>query len=176
MPKIKTDIARWKETAKHNPTWIDRNVAISKMILPQMAVLDIGAGNMNLKGLIDPSCVYQPMDCIDEHKEVIVYDFNSNTIPPSFDVQYDFIICSGVLEYISNIPQFLATIKKWGNEAIISYAILDRTPNINQRTESGWVNHLNETELLAEFSNSSFVVTTKIRWQSQMIYKVNLND
>lgn len=97
--------------------------------------------------LLPPSVGYIPVDCVKEHAETIVIDFNKNFFLP--DKPFNVILCLGLLPYIDDLPGFLdkLTTTQAGKFILFSYGF-DR--KVNNR----WIkNHIDSLdEGLAFFS------------------------
>jgi len=149
MPE--TDYGRWTKTAREEPIWNQRNELIASIVPAGASVLDVGAGNMTIRSLIDDSCTYQPVDCIRAADETIIADFNKGLIP-SFDEPFDIAICSGVMEYLNDPAGFLRIVMGWADEIILSYAITDIEGDIQHRRKQGWFNDLSYMDLFRLFA------------------------
>lgn len=171
-----TDIDRWSKLANSavDPVWANRNDVIVSYIPENSNVLDIGAGNMTLKKLLPNGCQYQPMDCVIGDDSTIVHDFNSTDDPPMLH-GFDVVVCSGVLEYINDPLMFLNTIKTYGTEILLSYALYDdrsiaskRNPSIN-----GWVNSFTINDMLNFFYICGLQNTLdSVVWNKHTIFKL----
>jgi len=75
-------------------------------IRPNDTVLDLGAGDQKLKTYLPPSCGYIPVDCISDRPNTFVVDFNREFRLP--DAKFTVIVAAGFVEYLSDIPNFMA--------------------------------------------------------------------
>lgn len=167
----KTDIKRWEDVAQQETaSWGARNEVVAGFIKAGDAVMDIGAGNMNLSKLLPSACTYMPVDCVKTRVDTYVFDFNTGEKPVPFN--FDVVVCSGVMEYIQDTKRFMDIIHNWGNTIILSYATTDLSPNLKQRALNGWINHLSEAQLEGLFKDAGLVIETKTRWSSQIIFKL----
>lgn len=99
-----------------NPGWTDRNREISKFILPNTKVLDLGCGSKDLLKYISP-IKYYGIDYNSEFADATM-NFNENfSIPDS----WDYIVCSGVLEYLNNLEDFFSKISNHSEYYIFTY-------------------------------------------------------
>lgn len=62
-----------------------------------ISVMDMGAGNMSLKKMLDMKIRYYPVDNVSRCSETIVCDFNKSEFP---QLNVYTIVCAGILEYI----------------------------------------------------------------------------
>jgi hypothetical protein len=99
--------------------WARRTKFIAKLILPKVSVIDIGGGFEMLNKYLE-ECEYTVVDKFECTKRTIVADLNKDEFP-SFEKQFNYIICQGVIEYIKDPKNFLKSIKKYGKILIITY-------------------------------------------------------
>jgi hypothetical protein len=150
---VRTNVRRWREVAKNpHPHWDGRNQLIANFIPRGSSVIDLGCGAQTLRRHLDPSCKYQPCDVIKSTPDVIVCDFNSG-IYPCVSVTYDYVVCSGVLEYIRNPAEFIKKNALLGNVMILTYNPLNKVRGDTKivRLNCDWVNHLTKPEIESLF-------------------------
>lgn len=114
-----------------NPGWTKRNIKISKHITDNSNVLDLGCGSKDLLRYIKP-VEYVGIDYIDTHADIIC-DFNKPfEIPVN---NWDFIVMSGVIEYLHDLDMFFNTIKNNSDKYIITiwknYELLNNPNKLN---------------------------------------------
>jgi hypothetical protein len=146
---VRTNVHRWREVSKNpHPHWDGRNEIIAKLIPPESSVLDLGCGPQTLRRHLHTSCKYQPCDVIQSTPDVILCDFNAG-IYPQVNERYDYVICSGVFEYIRNPAEFLKKNSRLGNVTILSYNPLGQFPGDSKirRLNCDWLNHFTNPEL-----------------------------
>lgn len=156
---VKTNVRRWREVARNpRPNWDGRNEIIAKLIPAGSSVIDLGCGSQTLRRHLDPSCKYQPCDVIQSTPDVIYCDFNSG-IYPNVNVSYDYVICSGVFEYIRNPEEFLKKNSLLGKVMILSYNPLYHVPEDSKirRLNLDWINHFTKPEVEALFDKVGLV-------------------
>jgi len=168
---METDYKRWEQTTQSVPLWNERNRLISALIREGASVLDVGAGNMTLRKLIPQSCRYQPIDCVKGADDTIIADFNKKIIP-EFGEVFDYVVCSGVMEYVHSPDDFLKTVLAWGNVVILSYAITDLVNNVEFRRQQGWFNDLGFTDLMKMFSEQGILPRQVGMWGGQVIFEL----
>jgi hypothetical protein len=150
---VRTNVRRWREVAKNpRPHWDGRNEIIARLIPAGSSVIDLGCGPQTLRRHLDPSCKYQPCDVIQSTPDVIFCDFNSG-IYPKVTQSYDYVICSGVFEYIRNPAEFLKKNSMLGKVMILSYNPLHQFPGDSKirRLNCDWINHFTKPEVEALF-------------------------
>ncbi len=153
---VKTNVRRWREVSKNpRPHWDGRNEIIAKLIPAGASVLDLGCGPQTLRRHLDPRCKYQPCDVIQSTPDVIFCDFNSG-IYPAVKEEYDYVICSGVFEYIRNPLEFLKKNVLLGKTMILSYNPLFQMPGDSKirRLNCDWINHFTKPEVEALFDEA----------------------
>ena len=168
------DIDRWNRVKSEKPSWDSRNRLIADHVAPNSSVLDVGAGAMTLKNYLPPGCTYQPVDVVLGCADTLLANFNTQSIPV-ITVRYDYVICSGVLEYIVDVDNFLNIVKEWGKTIILSYAVLDLSPDIDSRKSNGWFNHFYKDQLETAFVLCGLRHKVLTKWKSQIVYELT-ND
>jgi hypothetical protein len=151
---VRTNVRRWQKAAREKePSWDERNRIIATLIPEASSVVDLGAGAQTLKRYLKSGCEYQPCDIVKSSPDIIVCDFNSG-IYPSLSRRYDYVVCSGVFEYMRHPSQFLSNIRQYGKRIILSYNAAGPAIATFYRLANGWVNHLTSQQLEALFSTS----------------------
>lgn len=99
-----------------NPHWTRRNKLIGESILsPNKTVLDLGCGAKDLLKYYTPS-QYLGVDIV-ESADVTV-DLSGEFELPS---GWDYVVNSGILEYVNDLDKYLKQISTLGNEYIFSW-------------------------------------------------------
>lgn len=99
--------------------WKKRIVAMSKFLtIEDQTVMDLGAGNMHLRGLLKPEQHYIPVDYKKNAEDTVVCDFNKGEFP---NIKVDAIVAAGILGYIENPFWFLDRICEHAKKCVISY-------------------------------------------------------
>ena len=165
-----TDLARWLKTAQEDPPWDARVQLIAKIIPEGSTVLDVGAGAMTLERYLPVGCEYTPMDIVYTADRTLYADFNSRNVP-TLRTCYDYVVCSGVLEYITEVDLFMASVCAWGRRIIISYAAAQgATPDeMRGRIAMGWLTHMTLEDLSKLFAKYNLGVLRTLSWQGQQI-------
>jgi len=170
---VRTNVRRWKKVAREKePLWDERNRIIATFIPEASSVVDLGAGAQTLKRYLKSGCEYQPCDIVKSSPDMIVCDFNSG-IYPSLSRRYDYVVCSGVFEYIRRPSEFLSSIRQYGKRVILSYNPAGQGVATFERLANGWVNHLTSQQLEALFATNG--LDWKLIWRqdnSETIYEL----
>lgn len=164
----KTDYGRWKFVDKETHFWDERNKIIAKMIPNGSSVLDLGAGSQTLRNYLQ-NCHYQPVDFYKKTPDTLICDFNNGEFPSLMN-KFDYVVCSGLFEYIRDPLAFLGFFCGLGSKIILTYAL--RLPHQSKisRLNQGWVNHLTQDELEKLFLQLDLHWTVVNRWNNQNIY------
>jgi hypothetical protein len=169
---VRTNVRRWKKVAREKePLWDERNRIIATFIPEASSVVDLGAGARTLKRYLKSGCEYQPCDIVKSSPDMIVCDFNSG-IYPSLSRRYDYVVCSGVFEYIRRPSEFLSSIRQYGKRIILSYNPAGQGVATFERLANGWVNHLTSQQLEALFSTNGLDWKLIWRQDSETIYEL----
>lgn len=99
--------------------WRKRIVAMADFLDSEdRTVMDLGAGNMHLRGFLDGETKYIPVDYKKTADDTVICDFNKEAFP---DIKADAIVASGILEYMDCPFVFLDKICSSCSKLIISY-------------------------------------------------------
>lgn len=134
-------------------------------------MLDLGSGAQTLKRYLKGGCQYQPADIVRSTSDVLLSDFNRGEYPEVTKV-YDYVVASGLLEYLGEPRQFLSIAPSLGNVMIVSYAPLREGESRLHRRLLGWVNSLRRGELEGIFTDLGLDWQLVAHWGDQLIYKV----
>ncbi|HED05564.1 MAG TPA: hypothetical protein ENI61_02630 [Ignavibacteria bacterium] len=160
----KTDINRWLNS---NQSWESRIEQMASYIPKDSLVLDIGAGKKILKKFI-PTCEHNTLDLQDSTYNC---DLNNMTdyLWEGIGI-YSHIFCSGVLEYIINLPEFIKHITSKGSTFIISYAGVELN---NERKSHRWLNDYRIIDIVTMFLNKNCELIRIQEWQTHtlMVFK-----
>ncbi|MBL8079496.1 MAG: hypothetical protein JNM55_16140 [Anaerolineales bacterium] len=165
---IRSDYKRWENVHLEDFKWNGRNQLIANLISEGSSVIDIGAGTQSIKRYLI-NCEYQPCDLVRRTEDTIYCDFNLGVYPKVNKI-YDYVVCSGVLEYIRNPEDFISYVGSVGNIAILTYAPLEGDASIVSRLENGWVNHFSKLQIEELFSDLNYCFEIAGCWKKQIIY------
>jgi len=164
---LRTDKARWRSVEKETSTWDERNRIIASRIPKSLSVLDVGAGAQTLRNhLLDNR--YVACDVI-RRPGVLYCDLNDG-IFPSTDEKFDYVVCSGVIEYLLDPEAVISKLSEYGQNMILSYAPLTETYKKNKRVIDGWKNHLTSHQLETIFRKLNLTWEILEYWDVQTIY------
>lgn len=166
-----TDYKRWERNVGQIPHWDERNKIIAEMIPENNSVLDIGAGAQTLRRYLKAGCVYQPCDLEKTSDNIVLCDFNRG-IYPIVQEKYNYVVCSGVLEYIKDLDDFLSKMSRYGNQVIITYAVKLEEKSLKERLKEGWMNHYSRDELEKLFGSLNLGWEYLRHWRNQIIWRL----
>lgn len=101
---------------------------------------------MALERSLPAGCTYQPCDVVARDERTLVCDFNAGEFPENVDC--DIVFALGVLEYLADIPAFLAKLRALGKPAVLTYSVTDRDGPRDRRA-LGWANDHTQAEILS---------------------------
>ncbi|HTH93044.1 MAG TPA: oligosaccharide flippase family protein [Candidatus Paceibacterota bacterium] len=145
----------WKDIEYFDSAWSDRIGQMAQYIPAGASILDLGCGKMLLQQYLELNHTYYPVDYKDRGEGTIVCNFNRHHFP---DRYADIAFVSGVLEYVENVPVFIADIAKHTNQCILSYCLIEDFPNISFRRKQAWVNAFSRDDIISLFSQAGFVI------------------
>jgi SAM-dependent methyltransferase len=146
---VRTRVRQWRKVAfAGTPSWDDRNQIMAGFVPAGSSVLDVGCGAQTLKKHLPPGCKYQPSDIVKSSPEVILCDLNAGVYPDTREY-FDYVVCSGVFEYVRKPREFLQKIPRYGRIVLMSYNPLNPGGSKLDRLGNGWgwVNHFSREEL-----------------------------
>jgi hypothetical protein len=149
----RTDFVRWSNPRSLDAAWDGRAERAAAYIPAGSRVLDLGCGAMALERYLAEGCTYQPCDLVARDARTLVCDFNAGDFPVGFDC--DVVSALGVLEYIADVPAFLAKLRALNVPAILSYSATDRNGPPDRRA-LGWVNDYTQAEIIALYAAAGF--------------------
>lgn len=142
-----------------NPKWTKRNQIIGKLIQDKKTVLDLGCGAKDLLNYIKPS-KYHGIDYNDDLADSYA-DFNK---PFEINDNWDYIVCSGVLEYLEDVNTIIQSIQNKADTYIITY--WTRAQNNNSFHNS---NALSISQFIQTISKT-FNIKQTDTWTDQIIF------
>ncbi|MBX6361938.1 MAG: methyltransferase domain-containing protein [Acidobacterium ailaaui] len=143
----------WQDIEYFNKDWEKRIQRMAQYIRSGSTVLDLGCGQMWTIKFLPKNCKYIPVDYVKRNEEVIVCDFNKYEFP---DLKVDIAFVSGCLEYVNDYEWFVKKITDCSNIAIVSYCALEDFPDLEERKNHAWVNHLRKVDLIEIFRENGF--------------------
>ncbi len=162
-----TDKGRWRKVANFNHAWSTRHELMAAWIRPRDVVIDLGSGPGRFAAHLPSGCRYIPVDLVPRGPGSVVRDLNREPMP---DLRGDFVVMSGVLEYIHDLPGFLAGTVRLAPRAAASYACAETFLNLRARRANGWVNQCTEPELRSMFATAGWEVLEDVEWSDQHLF------
>lgn len=118
---------------------------IAAYVPPGSGVLDLGAGAQTLARHLAGDCTYQPCDIV-PGSGVLECDLDAGRWP-AVARRYDVAICSGVLEYLRDVPGVLSGLAPLATRAIVTYCDRSRGQRLETRRRQGWQSHMTLSQL-----------------------------
>lgn len=165
-----TDVNRWADTRNLDPMWDERTALIAGMIPAGSSVLEFGAGQERLGKLLNANCEYQPSDVFARSDKTLICDLNAAF--PKLNKKWDYIVFSGVLEYIHDLQGLLDKVRASCNACILSYAPTDGLECMTTRMRNGWVNHLSKDDFEKIIHAAKFEIKEIRSWNEQPVYSL----
>jgi len=132
-----SDLGRWRDSANLASQWADRSKLAAALIgSGARRVLDVGAGDMALRGFLPADCDYTPADIVSRGPDCLVADLNQQQFPPG---QYDCVTFLGLLEYLHDPSWALVMAARAAPALVVSYCA-DTSGDRAYRRGLGWVN------------------------------------
>ena len=132
-----SDLGRWRDAGNLASQWASRSKLAAALIgAGPRRVLDVGAGDMALRGFLPADCDYTPCDIVSRGPGCLVADLNRQEFPPG---AYDCVTFLGLLEYIHDPAWALAMAGRAAPMLVVSYCA-DTGGERAYRRGLGWVN------------------------------------
>jgi hypothetical protein len=166
-----SDYRRWRNEQSLRSDWDGRTKLIAQQIPAHSSVLEIGAGRMILRNYLSGSSKYTPADLISRVPEMIALDLNAKNWPTL--THHNYIIFSGVLEYIYDLKSCLTRVHGICDHIICSYASTDFEHQREKkvRRSHGWVNDYASQELEDLLAELGYSCTWRGMWRDQYLYQ-----
>ncbi|GAA4943007.1 hypothetical protein GCM10023314_15100 [Algibacter agarivorans] len=153
-----SDINRWSQQKSLFSSWDERTQLLASQVLPNSKVFEFGAARLVLKNMLPEDCTYLHSDIVKRNEETLVVDLNKE-LPKLPKV--DYVIFSGVLEYVFEINTIIVHLSQFTNHFVLSYATTNTFANTSERRFHGWVSDLSESDIIA--------IAKALNWQSKII-------
>jgi len=98
-----------------SPHWTLRNRTISLLLSPNKSLLDLGCGSKDILKYYKPSR-YLGIDIVPQAD--LILDLNKNI---NIEKNWDYVVCSGILEYLEDPFDFIKKINTLGNNFIFTW-------------------------------------------------------
>ena len=92
---------------------------------------------------------------------------------PDVEQRYDVAVCSGVLEYLHDVPGALAGMDAVARRAIVSYSDRRRGQRLATRVAQGWTSHLSLAELRSVFDSLDRESRFLTEWHGHVITAID---
>jgi len=148
----RTDFRRWSNPQSLDPQWSGRAKLAATYIPTGARVLDLGCGAMDLERYLPDGCSYQPCDLVARDERTIVCNFNAGEFPQG--VECDVVTALGVMECLTDVPDFLAKVRALRRPAVLSYSMVMDSPDYPRGP--GWINHYTQAEILQLIREAGF--------------------
>ncbi|MCH2489686.1 MAG: class I SAM-dependent methyltransferase [Flavobacteriales bacterium] len=165
----KSDVTRWKQKSSLFSNWDDRTQMLAAKITEYSTVLEFGAGRLVLKEMLPKGCTYIPSDIVARSEDTLVIDLNQEALP-RLPIT-DYVVFSGVLEYVFDVQKVLAHCASTTQQLLFSYATIESYGHIKDRRYNGWVSDLSETTLIRVCKELGFSVEKFETWKGQSLYQ-----
>lgn len=171
--RSQTDLERWANAVNFKSNWSLRAQTVARMIPEGSRVLDLGCGQMDLAGLLPPSCKYIPADVFPRNAETLYCDLNEGVLP---DVEADLVTMLGVIEYIHKPAHLLGQLAKRWNRLIMTYNPSDLDQGRDRRAH-GWFCNFTSAEMVAQAMSAGYELIALIPTENrQVIYEFHGNQ
>ena len=166
--RSQTDLERWRNSANFKSNWSLRAQTVAGMVAEGSRVLDLGCGQMDLAGLLPPSCKYIPADIFPRNDETLHCDLNEGVFP---DVEADLVTMLGVIEYIHNPERLLGQLAERWSRLIMTYNPSDLDQGRERRVH-GWFCNLTSAEMVAVAMNAGYELVAIVPTENrQVVYE-----
>jgi hypothetical protein len=169
-----TDFARWSNPEQLRPEW-DARAAFAAQFIPAGAtVLDLGCGAMALERSLPLGARYIPSDLAARDDRTIVCNLNAGEFPFEAALKADVVTFLGVAEYLADVPEFFAKLRRTERPVVFSYCPRDFTAHMD-RPAVGWINAYSISDIEQILAAAGFHVVNREQFdQIQMVYKVDV--
>lgn len=152
-----TMVERWRHlTVTQSATWEYRAQQAAAYLSGCACVADIGCGRMLLERHLPRGTAYVPVDVVARDERTLVCDLNREALLPLPSV--DAVAMLGLLEYLYDVPGFLAQLPAACNTVAVSYCVAEFTPHQDARHGNGWVNAFRGSQIEAMFEAQGWQV------------------
>ena len=163
-----TNYARWLDPTEFQERWNKRAKRAAEAIPRRSTVLDLGCGKMAIREFLPEGCRYIGCDLTARSEDTVVRDFNRGEFPKHEAATATVLTMLGLLEYIVDIPGFLANLRELKPSRVIaSY----HPTELYGDWPDEWLSRLTERELIEAFEGAHLRLKRSIRLsQSERLY------
>ena len=162
-----SDVSRWSQDKSLFVSWDERTQLLANQIQPNNKVFEFGAARLVLEDMLPKGCEYFHSDIIRRNENTLVVDLNKKK--PNLP-QVDYIIFSGVLEYIFEVETLLEHLSQFTNNFVFSYAVTNHFKEKTDRRFHGWVSDLSEADLLTIANKLHLKSEIFGTWKKQVLF------
>lgn len=145
-----SDVAFWRSDHSCRPEWDNRSQLLASRVHEGSVVVDLGAGIQAVRESLPARCVYIPVDLVARTPDTVVVDFNSRRPWP--ELSGDWVIVSGLLEYLSDADRLVRWLSSRFSNVAVSYVVNEgEFANRYLRRRRGCVNDYGRAHLQTMF-------------------------
>lgn len=172
---INRDIFRkkkeWKNIEEFKSNWEIRTKKMALLINTNIdKVIDLGCGECKLKKYISKEVIYYGVDYKKRTNDTIICDFNKYEFPQIPVNENSCYFCSGLLEYIEDLKEFLYKMGGAG-QVLVSYCPIEY--NQKNRRNLAWKNGMTVFELVNMFFENGFQCSKSVFVNNNIILSFN---
>jgi len=161
-----SDIERWSNVESYSETWNQRTELLTSLIEADKTVIEFGAGMNPVSKYLPESNICTITDFVD--KGDLKYDqYDLNATELSDFGSHDYAVFSGVLEYITDLPEKLKYISDRCQNIVVSYSTLNTYPT--NREERGWINSYTNNQFIKLFNDAGMNIVKCIPWKQSYV-------
>ena len=149
-------------------SWDERTQLLANQVLPKSKVFEFGAARLVLKDMLPEGCTYWHSDIVKRNEDTFVADLNKEF--PELP-QVDYIIFSGVLEYILEVKKLIIHLSQFTTNFEFSYATSEVFPEKSERRFHGWVSDLNENDIFEIAKELNWTLKVIGTWKNQTLFQ-----
>ncbi|MBV7268542.1 class I SAM-dependent methyltransferase [Winogradskyella luteola] len=163
-----SDKNRWSKKKSLFESWDERTQLLANEVQPNSRVIEFGAARLVLEKMLPEGCTYYNSDIVKRDNSTIVLDLNIE-LPVIESV--DYVIFSGVLEYIYKVERLLKHLSSYTDCIVFSYATTDMFPDNKVRHYNGWVSDLSLEQIKSIGTDLGWYCEIIGTWKNQTLFK-----
>lgn len=156
---------RWSRVDSFLHDWGARAAIAAAFIPPGSSVIDLGCGQMQLRGHLPDGCSYHAADMRKWTDEVHEINLDAGLFPPG---SYDCAALLGVMEYLHRPDLVLHWARERCGQLVMSYVHPGPSATQEQRAKNGWVNNFSETQLVSLLGSAGWCIDAQQVWREGM--------
>lgn len=143
-----------------NPSWTGRNKTIASYVTDNTNIIDLGCGSKDLLNYIKPS-TYLGIDYNQPLADLEI-NFNEDFQLPSGN--WDYLVSSGLLEYLFDLELFFSKIKQNSKHYIFTYWEIAHKAKAIKNPK---VQHI---DVVKDLISQNFIVTKTTKYREHIIF------